>query len=200
MAWCTLYSWFHCVCLLFLKDLSLVRASPNKLGSFLEDLCKLKSFISTAAPSLTGFTGQLPTEYFLFFLYICLLENIIQILRKSSICASSLLFAERLYEFVLVSSSIMHYLQTRRNCTQCFLFDYHYSIVMNLPPTQTTHFWRTGIIEKSEISFSLSLPCYWIKRKKQGASSNMDWGKKSTKISLKWRKKDWTFYLLSKIL
>lgn len=78
MAWCTLYSWFHCVCLLFLKDLSLVSASPNKLGSFLEDLCKLKSFISTAAPSLTGFTGQLPTEYFLFFLYICLLENIIQ--------------------------------------------------------------------------------------------------------------------------
>lgn len=160
MECCTLYSWFHRVYFCSSRDLSLVSASPHGLGSSLGDLSKLEFHF----PERLHETATCRI-FLLLSLCMPLNKNVIQILRKSPIRASSLLFAERLYEFILISSSITHYLQTRRNCTQCFLFTYHYSIVMNIPPTQTTHFLITRIIGKSEISFSFSLPCYWIKRK-----------------------------------
>lgn len=143
------------------RDLSLVSASPNGLGSFLGDLCKLEfHFHSGTFPArLHGTTAYrtflLLSFYMLSKKYYLNTKEVVNLCQFSFICWKSLSY----------SHFFLHYLQTRRNCTQCFLFNYHYSIVMNMPPTQTTHFLRTGVIGKSEIPFSLSLPCYWIKRK-----------------------------------
>ena len=146
MAWGTLYSWLHHVfSFCFARSISVVSASPNRRGSFLEDLSKLKnySFHSCLFPDSLHRT----TAYRIF-LPIPLVFFIWR-LRKASACASPFLFVERPHEFIL-TSFIIRYLQTRRNCTHCFPFNYHYSTVMNIPPTQKTHFQRTGIIEKAE--------------------------------------------------
>ena len=136
MVWGTLYSWFyHMFSVCFSRNISMVSASPSRLGRFLEDLSKLKnySFHSCLFPDrlhrTTTYTIFLSSviSFYAFFLFI-------RRLRKASICASTFLFVGRPYEFILTSSFIIHYLQTRRNCTHCFPFNYHYSIVMNIPP------------------------------------------------------------------
>lgn len=152
MVWGTSYSWFHHMLnFSFSRNVSMISASPNQLGSFLEDLSKLKnySFHSCLFPDRLHRTTT--SRIFLSsVISFCALFFLIWRLRKASICASTFLFVEGPYEFILATSFVIYYLQTRRNCTCCFPFNYHYSAVMNIPPTQSTYFRRTRIIEKAE--------------------------------------------------
>lgn len=139
----------------FSRNISMVSASPNQLGSFLEDLSKLKNYSFHSClfrqASQDNYLHNISSVMFSMPFFL------IQWLRKASICASIFFVCWKLYEFIFTSSFTICYLQTIKNCTHCFPFNYHYWVVMNIPPNPTTHFQRIGIIEEAEkMAFSLS--------------------------------------------